>query len=49
MKITLVRHGESAANVAGIIDDDPLRAVALTAAGRGQALALGVRLRGDPK
>lgn len=48
MKITLVRHGESAANVAGIINDDPARAVALTAAGRGQALALGDTLRGAP-
>lgn len=48
MKITLVRHGESEANVAGIINDDPARAVALTAAGRGQALALGDTLRGAP-
>jgi broad specificity phosphatase PhoE len=48
MKITLVRHGESAANVASIINDDPARAVALTPAGRGQALALGDRLRGAP-
>lgn len=48
MKITLVRHGESEGNVAGIINDDPARAVALTAAGRGQALALGDRLRGAP-
>lgn len=48
MKITLVRHGESAANVAGIINDDPARAVALTATGRGQALALGDKLRGAP-
>jgi broad specificity phosphatase PhoE len=48
MKITLVRHGESAANVAGIINDDPARAVPLTAAGRGQALALGDRLKGAP-
>jgi broad specificity phosphatase PhoE len=48
MKITLVRHGESESNVAGIINDDPARPVALTAAGRGQALALGDRLRGAP-
>jgi len=48
MKITLVRHGESEGNVAGIINDDPARPVALTAAGRGQALALGDRLRGAP-
>ena len=48
MKITLVRHGESEGNVAGIINDDPARPVALTAAGRGQALALGEKLRGAP-
>jgi len=48
MKITLVRHGESEANVAGIINDDPARKVNLTAAGRGQALALGDRLKGAP-
>jgi broad specificity phosphatase PhoE len=48
MKITLVRHGESEANIAGIINDDPARKVNLTAAGRGQALALGDRLRGAP-
>jgi broad specificity phosphatase PhoE len=48
MKIHLVRHGESEANVAGIINDDPRRAVTLTGAGRAQALALGDRLRGAP-
>jgi broad specificity phosphatase PhoE len=48
MKITLVRHGESEANVAGIINDDPARKVKLTAAGRGQALALGDKLKGAP-
>jgi broad specificity phosphatase PhoE len=48
MKITLVRHGESEANVAGIINDDPSRKVNLTAAGRGQALALGDKLKGAP-
>lgn len=48
MKITLIRHGESASNVAGIINDDPARPVALTPAGRAQALALGDRLRGAP-
>jgi len=37
MKITLVRHGESAANVAGIINDDPARPVNLTERGRAQA------------
>lgn len=48
MKITLVRHGESEGNVAGIINDDPARPVALTATGRGQALALGDELRAAP-
>lgn len=37
MKIYFVRHGESEANVAGLINDDPARPVALTAAGRRQA------------
>jgi len=48
MKITLVRHGESAANVANVINDDPARVVPLTATGRGQALALADKLRGAP-
>ncbi len=48
MKIQLVRHGESEANVARLINDDPARDVALTAKGRVQALALGERLRGAP-
>lgn len=48
MKIHLVRHGESEANVAGIINDDPAREVPLTPAGRTQALVLGERLRGVP-
>ncbi|CAK0779527.1 Phosphoglycerate mutase [Gammaproteobacteria bacterium] len=37
MKIILVRHGESEANVAGVISDDPIRPVALTDRGRNQA------------
>ena len=37
MRIYLVRHGESEANVAGIINDDPRRPVSLTARGRDQA------------
>lgn len=48
MKITLVRHGESEANVDNVINDDPARVVPLTATGRGQALALADRLRGAP-
>ncbi len=38
-RIYLVRHGESEANVAGIINDDPARAVRLTPNGRAQAEA----------
>lgn len=36
MKIILVRHGESEANVAGRINDDPARMVNLTELGRAQ-------------
>ena len=39
MKIILVRHGESEANVAGFINDNPDRPVNLTAKGRAQAEA----------
>jgi broad specificity phosphatase PhoE len=39
MKIVLVRHGESEANVAGCINDDPARSVSLTERGRAQAAA----------
>jgi broad specificity phosphatase PhoE len=46
MKIFLVRHGESEANVAGIINDDPARPVALTDVGRNQAAAAAESLRG---
>lgn len=48
MKIFLVRHGESEANVAGIVNDDPARPVALTDAGRSQAVAAAESLRGVP-
>ena len=48
MKIILLRHGESEANVAGIINDDPARLVALTETGRRQALAAAEQLRGIP-
>lgn len=36
-RIYLLRHGESEANIAGVINDDPARAVALTSRGRAQA------------
>lgn len=38
MKIIFVRHGESEANVAHSLNDDPTRPVNLTGRGRGQAL-----------
>lgn len=45
MKIFLVRHGESEANVADRISDDPLRIVNITERGRAQAEAAAVILR----
>jgi len=45
MKIILVRHGESEANVACIINDDPARIVNLTAKGRAQAEVAAEKLR----
>lgn len=45
MKIILVRHGESEANVADRINDDPARLVNLTERGRTQAEAAANRLR----
>ncbi len=48
MKIIFVRHGESEANVAGIINDDPTRQVALTETGRNQASATAEQLRNMP-
>lgn len=45
MKILLVRHGESEANVAHRINDDPARPVNLTGRGRAQAEALSDELR----
>ncbi len=45
MKIILIRHGESEANVAGLINDDPLRPVNLTQRGRAQAEAASNELR----
>lgn len=48
MKIIFVRHGESEANLAGIINDDPNRPVALTDTGRNQALTAAEQLRNVP-
>lgn len=45
MKIFLVRHGESEANVAGIISDNPARIVNLTERGKGQAETAAQKLR----
>lgn len=46
MKLYLVRHGESEANVAGIINDDPARPVNLTELGRRQARDAAASLAG---
>lgn len=45
MKIFLIRHGESEANVADCINDDPARIVNLTERGRSQAEAASNSLR----
>lgn len=45
MKILLIRHGESEANIAHRINDDPCRPVDLTATGRTQAEAASNSLR----
>jgi len=45
MKIFFIRHGESEANVAGIISDNPARVVNLTQRGRAQAEAAAEKLR----
>jgi len=45
MKIIFVRHGESEANVAGIINDNPARFVNLTERGRAQAETASNELR----
>ena len=47
MKITFIRHGESEANVAGCINDDPARPVHLTEKGRAQAESLASSLRSE--
>ncbi|MGV8934959.1 MAG: histidine phosphatase family protein [Gallionellaceae bacterium] len=44
MKITLIRHGESAANVGNFINDDPRKPIGLTDKGKSQAEALALRL-----
>lgn len=48
MKITFIRHGESEANVAGYINDDPTKPVHLTEKGRAQAESLASSLRSEP-
>jgi broad specificity phosphatase PhoE len=45
MKIFLVRHGESEANAAGRISDDPSRLVSITDRGRAQAEVAAEKLR----
>lgn len=45
MRLLLVRHGESEANVADFISDDPTRPVSLTAHGAAQARAVAEALR----
>jgi broad specificity phosphatase PhoE len=47
MKITLIRHGESEANVGHFINDDPAKPVHLTAKGKTQAELLAVELSGE--
>jgi broad specificity phosphatase PhoE len=46
MRVYLLRHGESEANVAGVINNDPSRPVDLTPRGRAQAEAAARRLAG---
>ena len=48
MKITFIRHGESEANVAGCINDDPARPIHLTENGRAQAESLASSLCSEP-
>lgn len=47
MKITLIRHGESVANVGNFISDDPGKAICLTDKGKAQAESLAERLRAE--
>jgi broad specificity phosphatase PhoE len=48
MKIIFIRHAESEANIAHVINDDPARPVPLTAYGRQQAQAAAKALRALP-
>ena len=48
MKVVFVRHGESEANIADFINDDPKRTVNLTERGRKQAEEAAARLRSLP-
>lgn len=47
MIITLIRHGESVANVGNFISDDPGKPIGLTDKGQAQAEALALRLRDE--
>jgi broad specificity phosphatase PhoE len=47
MKITLIRHGESIANVGHFISDDPGKPVDLTDSGRAQAESCALLLAGE--
>ncbi len=47
MKISLIRHGESEANVGHFINDDPTKPVHLTSKGKAQAQALAIELQGE--
>ena len=47
-RVVLARHGESERSVEGLTNGDPRIACALTAAGREEALRLGVELADDP-
>jgi broad specificity phosphatase PhoE len=47
MKITLIRHGESIANVGNFINDDPGKPVGLTDKGKAQAEARALHLRDE--
>lgn len=45
MKIILIRHGESIANVGNFISDDPTKPVGLTEKGKAQAESLALHLK----
>lgn len=47
MKITLIRHGESVANVGHFISDDPTKPVGLTDKGKAQAQSCALLLRSE--